>query len=244
MPTELRLKIWKYALPGERVIQIIIKVITSEHSRHLRGLKFSSVTPVPAMLHACPESRLVALEHYELGMATHLSEPRIYVDYEKDTIYFGEANITEPFTLAALLRDMPEKELLKIRQLGMSQHLWNEKPFCNNHVLMDFTSLEKVILAMERPGAWGSKNVTLIPPKASDHTFCSIFDEYTGADDNEEYYWPHEIEGILMEHMVESFKPSGRDLPDLEFKVLVDKDKIPVSKLKKCHKSKGKKIAS
>ena len=69
----------------------------------------------------------------------------MYVDFTKDIIYFGQINRDKGFTLSAMIRDMPERELSKIRYLGMSQEVWNFKPFCNGHVLMDFRSLESML---------------------------------------------------------------------------------------------------
>ena len=93
----------------------------------------------------------MAVLHYELGMRSHIQSPRIYVDFNRDIIYFGQINFDKGFTLSGLIRDVPESELSKICFLGMSQDVWNFKPFCNGHVLMDFRSLKTLTLAMERP---------------------------------------------------------------------------------------------
>ena len=100
----------------------------------------------------------------------------MYVDFTKDIIYFGQINCDKGFTLSAMIRDMPERELSKIRYLGMSQELWNYKPFCNGHVLMDFRSLKSLTLAMERQNVTKHKNVMFVKPKEADFTVSAFYD--------------------------------------------------------------------
>lgn len=178
------------------------------------------------MLHACHESRVVALLHYELGMSSHLSGPRIYIDFKKDTIYLGERNMNGHFTLSAMIRDMSERELSKIRFLAMSQLLWNHKPFCNGHVLMDFRSLKSITLVMERENSSSHKNVAFAKPKEEDHTIVELYDpDLTNDDDDEGYFWPCEMEDLIVDQLLDCFDDKGRDIPDVKFRMLVGNDK-------------------
>ncbi|KAH6682025.1 hypothetical protein B0J14DRAFT_695492 [Halenospora varia] len=206
LPPELREKVWGFALPGPRVVQMRIKLVVAKYSKHQRGFHLKSTTPVPSMLHTCSESRAIALQHYELGMGSHLSRGRTYIDFTKDTIYFGDVNESQGFTMASLLRDTPEKDLSKIRKLAVSQNVWNSKPFCNVHVLLDFRNLEELILVMEREGAGKCRNVTLVKPSKSDWQFTSFTDpEMHFDDDMAEMFWPADVEEIMTEHLFEVF---------------------------------------
>jgi hypothetical protein len=203
-------------------------------------MHYDSSTPVPAMLHACHESRVVALLHYELGMSSHLSGPRLYVDFTKDVIYFGESNLNRHLTLSSIIRDMPEKEISKIRYLAMSQILWNHKPFCNGHVLMDFRSLKCITLVMEREKSSLHKNVVFAKPKEEDHTMVEFFDPDLPGDDNDEgFIWPCEMEEVIFDQLLDCFGDKDREVPDVKFRVLVGNDK-PARKLKAKGKVAGK----
>lgn len=92
LPTEIRLKVWQFATNGcdARIVQVKIKNLVTKYSEHGRGVVFSSATPIPGVLHACSESREVALCRYRLSMSSFASGPRIFLDYSSDTIYFGE----------------------------------------------------------------------------------------------------------------------------------------------------------
>jgi len=48
-----------------------------------------SKAQIPSMLHACTESRTVALTWYKLTLAPWLSSPRIYFDFSADYLYPG-----------------------------------------------------------------------------------------------------------------------------------------------------------
>jgi hypothetical protein len=79
LPMELRLKIWKMARPEGRYILL-------EHSRKRRRAVFSRAK-VPALLHACQESRDIALKWYKLSFGTHSSFGKTYFDAEIDGLY-------------------------------------------------------------------------------------------------------------------------------------------------------------
>jgi hypothetical protein len=180
----------------------------------------------------------------------------MYVDFTKDTIYFGESNLNRHLTLSSIIRDMPEREISKIRYLAMSQILWNHKvrehdavaievanemskPFCNNHVLIDFRSLKCITLVMEREKASTHKNVIFTKPKEDDHTMVQFFDPELDDDDDEGFVWPCEMEAVLFEQLLDCFGDKERDVPELKLRMLVGNDK-PARKGKAKGKVAGK----
>lgn len=91
LPTEIRLKIFQIATTDcdDRIVQVKVKNLVTRYSEHGRGVVFSSTTPIPGVLHACSESREIALHRYQLAMTSFASGPRIFLDYLSDTVYFG-----------------------------------------------------------------------------------------------------------------------------------------------------------
>ena len=107
LPTELRLQIWKYARPDPRVVRVsrsknsldipdwlkdrtnpIIEVPDKTIIDHFCRINYSK-TPIPAMLHACTESRQVALGWYKLDFQSINAKPRVYFDFDADYLYIG-----------------------------------------------------------------------------------------------------------------------------------------------------------
>ncbi|CZR56325.1 uncharacterized protein PAC_06213 [Phialocephala subalpina] len=80
---ELRLKIWEAARPVARIVRIT--------KRKQPGLPVVySPAKVPALLHACSESRQVALRWYELAFQTRQDlSSIIYLDHSCDVPYFS-----------------------------------------------------------------------------------------------------------------------------------------------------------
>jgi hypothetical protein len=90
LPIELRLKIWAYAVPRQRVIEIRSWGNTLDNS--YTPIKFS-VGPhqMPAILHATSESRKEGLRIYkrvQIGLSTTILDPnRAYVDWKHHPMY-------------------------------------------------------------------------------------------------------------------------------------------------------------
>lgn len=90
LPVELRLKIWKEALPEERIAEIKFNKMHESNKQ----AKFYSRTPTPALLHACRESRNFSLKFYsKLVVAKRFLGT--YVRWELDIIFLGRASIKE-----------------------------------------------------------------------------------------------------------------------------------------------------
>ncbi|KAI1284767.1 hypothetical protein F5Y07DRAFT_393736 [Xylaria sp. FL0933] len=103
LPAELRIKIWQFAMPEARTV-----VISSLYSRKRvpvsldevlpqpigSGETWESATPVPALLHVNGEARYEALKHYSLSLGVGDAQPRVYIDFKRDTLFFGDAELT------------------------------------------------------------------------------------------------------------------------------------------------------
>ncbi|KAI0406149.1 hypothetical protein F4802DRAFT_119001 [Xylaria palmicola] len=77
LPTELRLQIWRQSC-HRRVVEVYYDPDQD---------RCATKAPVPAVLHACHESRFEALRLYKRSFGTTSHEPRIYFHHELDTLY-------------------------------------------------------------------------------------------------------------------------------------------------------------
>jgi hypothetical protein len=83
---EIRLTIWKLAIPGPRVITIQERNDATPNFRLL-----AASYAIPAMLHTSQESREVALGSYELAFTNHRNVKPMYLDFSKDIIFAKNA---------------------------------------------------------------------------------------------------------------------------------------------------------
>jgi hypothetical protein len=88
LPTELRVKIWNYALHNPRIIQLCFH--TTDPQGYLLSLRHRRIPP---LLQTCSESRRLALELYPDLLFEHPDTScQTYMNVDLDTIYFGSAN--------------------------------------------------------------------------------------------------------------------------------------------------------
>jgi hypothetical protein len=90
LPTELRRQIWRDAFPAPRIVEL---VDGPGRTGRLRAQQLVTpwITPAtpPVVLYVCRESRSEALRYYQLAFGRNGFEPRIYIDFARDIVYFG-----------------------------------------------------------------------------------------------------------------------------------------------------------
>jgi hypothetical protein len=79
---------------------------------------------------------------YQLGLASFHRPSTVYIDFSRDTIYFGHQGEDEnedenEFTLATLLSSMSPQEFSKIRYLSMLESLYRENFHTNTAMLAE-----------------------------------------------------------------------------------------------------------
>jgi hypothetical protein len=87
LPIELRLKIWKEALPGPRVIKLKFSDSDPWEEEDESDSRICAIAKTPAILGANHESRQVAPRFYELSFDSILEERPVYIDYRVDALY-------------------------------------------------------------------------------------------------------------------------------------------------------------
>jgi hypothetical protein len=91
LPYEIRLKIWRFAIPGPRVVPLHFELrdVTSDGKPISKFSPWRSSDPVPVVLHICHDARAEALKSLGRAFGTHFHEPQVYVNFDIDTILFG-----------------------------------------------------------------------------------------------------------------------------------------------------------
>lgn len=108
LPPELRIKIWQHAITGPRTV-IVESPFTRPPKPMPRSLEDAlsractedtvnedtwwSRTAIPSLLHVNTEARHEALKHYQLSLGAGTAQPKVYVDFSRDTLFFGHAEL-------------------------------------------------------------------------------------------------------------------------------------------------------
>ncbi|KAE9976686.1 hypothetical protein EG328_002472 [Venturia inaequalis] len=85
LPSELRIKIYQYALTTPRTIIIACRREKIQGTRQYKET-LTSKTPVPALIHTSREARFESLKLYTPSFKTDTSPNYTYIHFEKDTI--------------------------------------------------------------------------------------------------------------------------------------------------------------
>ena len=149
LPAELRQQIWEEALPAGRVLMLQLPgsspampflgrprcplrirspaVRTQNKSVNV----WTCNARVPVILHVNSEARSVALRHYRLGLAAGNSKPRIYVDFERDTIGLSDEIMHSPVgrNLWRLTGDLKEVRSLSLSAASAPTFLGMRQPY-------------------------------------------------------------------------------------------------------------------
>jgi hypothetical protein len=95
LPAELRLKIWKLALPGTRIITLKEYQVEIPHielygytdGATIYQLRVRAIASMPVLLYTSRESRGLALEFYTLSLESVLHGRPVYINYQRDALY-------------------------------------------------------------------------------------------------------------------------------------------------------------
>lgn len=171
---ELQLKIWKYAIPGPRVIELKTHVpdwLMDEHLRYrndydwaadqtaaLQALEFTTNTTPCGLLGACVTSRKVILEVYQSVVASKGGR-MIRFDGNNDAILLNteERRRMDQSPLGSPGMAWPGGRDYSSIFSGIKRLIWFETQFwaCHNNlwVLAQFQSLKELVL-LQNPGCF------------------------------------------------------------------------------------------
>ncbi|KAI1405739.1 hypothetical protein F4819DRAFT_482457 [Hypoxylon fuscum] len=148
LPPELRIKIWQHAMPESRTVVVKSPYPSQRHTprsleeamsdSHDQEDTWYSTTQIPALLHVNAEARHEALKHYKLSLGVGDAQPRVYVDFNRDTIFFGNSELKpECSPLWTSTRDLDRVQRLAVVPEGAWRVLRWKK--------VDLNSLQKMI---------------------------------------------------------------------------------------------------
>jgi hypothetical protein len=143
LPVELRLKIWKMALPGPRIVEVYLGFVTDlETGRSTNLLRVNA--PPPTLMHVSFESRKVALEKYWLRLGNEtVSGNNLRVDPQEDTIFIPRS-LSDPGSRVRDLingRAWSEEARESIRYIAVDENAWRDLKGPDGFVY--FAGLEK-----------------------------------------------------------------------------------------------------
>ena len=153
IPTELRLKVWSYCLPGERVVQFY------HFDGHIR-----SCQPPPVLLQVCGESRREALRTLKICFATRDRRGGAYFNPSLDIFHIGL--LSQQFFghpehsnfMDFLISTVKEEDLRFIQHLVITtswesdRFLWN-RTFPNLRFVKTLAGLQKLTFCFAERGA-------------------------------------------------------------------------------------------
>jgi hypothetical protein len=157
LPYEIRAEIWRYACEAPRIVEIKPSKITRRSSMHFAGhcpSPWISPTAAPVGLWVCQESRKETLRQVELSFGRDGFAPQIYVNFERDSIFFRELPDRDAW-LGTYENEEGEPmgrnpSLMKIRSLAVACH----DMFSFTHILREMkndVALSEVVLVNGLP---------------------------------------------------------------------------------------------
>ncbi|KAE8451999.1 hypothetical protein EG329_002164 [Mollisiaceae sp. DMI_Dod_QoI] len=196
LPPELRLRIWFFALPRQRLVEL--KEDTTQPSyfpiaiseRFIESVY--SPTPVPSILHACKESRAEGLRHYKLTFRNQWGPTgtgRIYFDASVDILFmnchgfpkFSFMDLLNMFTDNASIADMNNVVALAICN-GLAENLAHQNRHKVAEMFMNgLKSLKRVICVNHGTGSL--REDVLVPAKFDDPSTILKSDQIDALED-------------------------------------------------------------
>ncbi|KAI1131219.1 hypothetical protein F5Y10DRAFT_79718 [Nemania abortiva] len=160
LPPEIRIKVWQFAMPEARTVVIKSPRTQSKDTpTSLDGVlaqtldtdsSWQSTTQIPALLHVNSEARYEALKHYSLSLGFGNAQPRVYIDFDRDTLFLGDTELKpECSSLWAETKDLHKVQRLAVVPEGA----WRALRFMK----VDVNSLQKLIFVH------GSEKIKLGP---------------------------------------------------------------------------------
>jgi hypothetical protein len=160
LPVELRLKIWRAALPGPRIIEAYYDYEESVNGDISDGV-IRTNQPPPVLLSVCHESREETLRKY-----ITICKPENFREVEhchllmgpsKDTLFipYANSNLSEHYLQATLVwGDFYSEEALdKIRYFAIDTDVWDQYAHGHAECISKFRKLVELTL-IDHEGGW------------------------------------------------------------------------------------------
>jgi len=164
LPSEIRLNIWKYCLPGPRAVEL-------EYGE--RAELLYSKYPPPITLSICRESRTEALKHYELAFNSRPNAGHIYFDFSRDSLHFQYIDTISIFTLDETMRAIGH-DLARVRFMSCCLHEPGSFSLAYLPDLREFNALKEITLLISPGGQDGPDRIFVDPSTVTLSPTCSF----------------------------------------------------------------------
>jgi hypothetical protein len=150
LPQELQNMIWQTAINSVKpcIVEVQQSILPStRRSTYLQKPQFTSPCPVPGVLQACQASRYLALRRWKLSFAARGQDPKIFFDFNNDTLFLGTTVADMRYFVNNINRaDREATQKLAFRLLQQ----WSKNYFHDVHSLCrvvraDFPALTQLI---------------------------------------------------------------------------------------------------
>ncbi|KAH7360338.1 hypothetical protein BKA65DRAFT_547061 [Rhexocercosporidium sp. MPI-PUGE-AT-0058] len=148
LPLELRCLVWRFALPGPRVVRLKFAgnkahdfLIASE----LATAKIKVVTSIPGVLYACHDSRTIALKHYHIAFASIPKIQPMFFNFDHDYLHVSLQLLDTLFSGPAMSQ-VREQILSRIHNLMIGPSCQLNPLSLDRYLMGYFKSLEKIVI--------------------------------------------------------------------------------------------------
>jgi len=162
LPVELRLNIWKLALPGTRIITLKEYQVEIPHigpygytdGPTIYQHRVRAITSMPVLLYTSRESRGLALEFYTLSLGSVLHGRSVYIDYQRDAFYVEHDSTLDILDVCARRNgEKAEQEIedmeRRLRCLIINTMTDPYLHFHREHGVTKFSQLQSLIFVFE-----------------------------------------------------------------------------------------------
>lgn len=155
LPTELRLRIWRHALPGPRLVNVIAAYNHKEDTPwRIDAARFIPTRRFPdQILYACWESREVARKHYQLCLLNSPTSaaglPMLCIDFSVDVVYVNKSTFLSLERLLDLTNVSKPILLQGIQHLAIDVKVFDKGAIKDEiRQLRRFTALKEITLVI------------------------------------------------------------------------------------------------
>ncbi|KAH8770675.1 hypothetical protein F5882DRAFT_441943 [Hyaloscypha sp. PMI_1271] len=185
-PAELRLKIWKLALPGPRIVEVYYD--RAKHPWDESFIRFN--TPPPSVLHANWESRRVALEKYWLRIGSEgFKGCFAQIDPTEDTVFIPFNSLMKLQQRLINGKAWSKEAKESVRSLAVDARSW--KRLCGPEGFVYFENLEKFTIVIhdsakcQSKEKWGVRDTDLSLIDVQDEV--EVYDHHLSVESQMEF---------------------------------------------------------
>jgi hypothetical protein len=184
LPSELRIKIWKHAFPKPRIV----------HVRYNRAVQqYTSKSRPPALLYVCVESRSLFLSTYTNLILSPRHESAVFIDFERDTLFFDHLDCSPDGDLSLDLARSPHSK--RILRCAIDSQLWEVLRVFRYESLSEvklMPNLKTIALVMSKDYERGTQH-RITDPDGHGNIFMEVDSNIVGSEIRQVHWYVESI---------------------------------------------------